>query len=54
MAIHTRSFIWVSGVKALPMDNMPAECIGCGRHIKVDAFNRIEGVRMFLQSETSA
>ena len=28
MAIPTRSFIWVSGVKAVPVGNMPAECIG--------------------------
>ena len=44
MAIPTRSFIWVSGVKAVPVGNMPAECIGRGGRIKVDAFNRVEGV----------
>ncbi len=44
MAIPTRTFIWVSGVKAVSVGNMPAECMGRGSRLKVDAFNRVEGL----------
>ena len=44
MTIPTRSFIWVSGVKAISIGNMPAECIGRGGRLKVDAYNRVEGL----------
>ena len=44
MTIPTRTFIWVSGVKATPIGNMPAGCIGRGDRFKVDAYNRVEGM----------
>lgn len=44
MEIPTRTFIWVSGVKAVPIDNLPSECIGRGGRLKVDAYNRVEGM----------
>ena len=44
MEIPTRTFIWVSGVKASPIDNLPSECIGRGGRLKVDAYNRVEGM----------
>lgn len=44
MAIPTRTFIWVSGVQATPIGNMPAQCIGRGGRLKVDAYNRVEGL----------
>ena len=44
MEIPTRTFIWVSGVKAAPIDNLPSECIGRGGRLKVDAHNRVEGM----------
>ena len=40
--IPTRTFIWVSGVRANAIGNIPATSIGRGRRIKVDAFNRVE------------
>lgn len=44
MEIPTRTFIWVSGVKASPIDDLPSECIGRGGRLKVDAYNRVEGM----------
>ncbi len=44
MAIPTRSFIWVSGIKAVPIGNMPEACTGRGGRLKVDAYNRVEGL----------
>ena len=44
MEIPTRTFIWVSGVKASPIDNLPSECIGRGGRLKVDAYNQVEGM----------
>ena len=44
MEIPTRTFIWVSGVKAVGIGNMPAECMGRGGRLKVDAYNRVEGL----------
>lgn len=43
-SISTRTFIWVSGVTAQPVGNMPKEHLGRGARIKVDAFNRVEGM----------
>ena len=43
-SIPTRTFIWVSGVKAQPIGNMPEEHIGRGGRIKVDAYNRVPGL----------
>ena len=41
--IPTRTFIWVSGVRAQAIGNMPAASIGRGGRIKVDAYNKVEG-----------
>ncbi|HJC93045.1 MAG TPA: NAD(P)/FAD-dependent oxidoreductase [Candidatus Phocaeicola excrementigallinarum] len=41
--IPTRTFIWVSGVRANAIGNLPENVIGRGGRIKVDAFNRVEG-----------
>lgn len=45
MEIPTRTFIWVSGVKAVGIGNMPFECMGRGGRLKVDAYNRVEGLQ---------
>ena len=42
--IATRTFIWVSGVAAQPIGNLDASHLGRGGRIKVDAFNRVEGL----------
>lgn len=42
--IATRTFIWVSGVVAQPVGNLYPEHLGRGRRIKVDEFNRVEGL----------
>ena len=44
MEIPTRTFIWVSGVKAVGIGNIPPECMGRGGRLKVDAYNRVEGL----------
>lgn len=43
-SIPTRSFIWVSGVRANAIENIPAASIGRGGRIKVDEFNRVTGL----------
>ncbi len=43
-SIPTRTFIWVSGVAAQPVGNLPETLLGRGRRIKVDAYNRVEGL----------
>ena len=43
MEIPTRSFIWVSGVTAETIGNMPSSVIGRGNRIQVDEFNRVQG-----------
>ncbi|MBO5677332.1 MAG: NAD(P)/FAD-dependent oxidoreductase [Bacteroidaceae bacterium] len=43
-SIATRTFIWVSGVAAQRIGNMPEKSLGRGGRIKVDAFNRVEGL----------
>lgn len=43
-AIATRTFIWVSGVKAQPIGNMDPALLGRGGRIKVNAFNQVEGL----------
>lgn len=45
MEIPTRTFIWVSGVRAVSIANIPAECMGRGGRLKVDAYNRVEGLQ---------
>lgn len=42
--ISTRTFIWVSGVTGVTFGNMSPAVIGHGGRIKVDAFNRVEGL----------
>lgn len=42
--IATRSFIWVSGVTAVGIGNINPSFIGRGGRIKVDEFNRVEGL----------
>lgn len=42
--IATRTFIWVSGVRAVTIGNMPPESVGRGGRIKVDEYNRVEGM----------
>ncbi|WP_349902066.1 NAD(P)/FAD-dependent oxidoreductase, partial [Bacteroides caccae] len=43
--IATRTFIWVSGVTGVTFGNMDASLIGRGGRIKVDEFNRVEGMK---------
>jgi NADH dehydrogenase len=43
-SIATRTFIWVSGVAAQPMGNLPETSIGRGRRIKVNTFNQVLGM----------
>ncbi len=42
--IPTRTFIWVSGVRAEKIGNMDASLLGRGGRIKVDEYNRVEGL----------
>jgi NADH dehydrogenase len=42
--IATRTFIWVTGVMAQSVGQMPADKIGRGGRILVDAYNRVEGL----------
>ncbi|MBR4118964.1 MAG: NAD(P)/FAD-dependent oxidoreductase [Bacteroidales bacterium] len=42
--IATRTFIWVSGVAGVKIDNMPKESIGRGNRIEVDAYNQVKGM----------
>ena len=42
--IPTRTFIWVSGVRAESIANMDASLLGRGGRIKVDEFNRVDGL----------
>lgn len=41
--IPTRTFIWVSGVRANTIEGIPAEVIGRGGRIMVDEINRVKG-----------
>lgn len=43
-AIATRTFIWVSGVKAQPVGNMDTNLLGRGGRIKVNEYNQVEGL----------
>ena len=42
--IATRTFIWVSGVTGVTIGNLDASLIRRGGRIKVDSFNRVEGM----------
>lgn len=42
--IPTRTFLWVSGVRANAIEGIPADAIGRGGRIKVDAYNKVEGL----------
>ena len=44
MEIPTRTFIWVSGVRAVTVNGLPADVLGRGGRIKVDEYNRVEGM----------
>lgn len=37
-------FIWVSGVVVIIFGNIDGELLGCGRRIKVDEFNCVQGI----------
>lgn len=43
--IATRTFIWVSGVTGVTIGNIDKSFLGRGGRIKVDAFNRVEGMK---------
>lgn len=43
--IPTRTFIWVSGVRANAIEGLPADCIGRGFRIMVDDINRVKGMK---------
>lgn len=42
-SIATRSFIWVSGVTGISIDNINQTAIGRGNRLLVDEFNRVKG-----------
>lgn len=42
--IPSRSFIWVSGVTAVPIGNLDPSLLGRGKRIQVDEFNRVKGL----------
>lgn len=42
--IATRTFIWVSGVAGISIGNMDKSFLGRGNRIKVDEFNRVQGM----------
>ena len=52
--IPTRTFLWVSGVKAQPITGIDGDHLGRGFRIVVDEFNRIPGMDGLLPSATSA
>lgn len=43
-SISTRTFIWVSGVAAQAVGHLGTEHLGRGRRIRVDTFNRVQGL----------
>lgn len=43
-SIATRTFIWVSGIKAQPVGNLDPNLLGRGGRIKVNAYNQVEGL----------
>lgn len=44
MEIPTRTFIWVSGVRANGIGNLPPSATGRGGRILVDAYNQVKGM----------
>ncbi|KAA6300250.1 MAG: NADH dehydrogenase-like protein [Candidatus Ordinivivax streblomastigis] len=42
--IPTRSFIWVSGITAVPIGNLNPSVLGIGGRIQVNEFNRVKGL----------
>lgn len=44
MEIPTRTFIWVSGVRANEIGNLPPTITGRGGRILVDAYNQVKGM----------
>ena len=43
-SIATRTFIWVSGVAGNEVGNMAQSHLGRGRRVRVDCFNRVQGM----------
>ena len=43
--IATRTFIWVTGVAAQKVENMPSECISRGGRILVNEYNQVQGMQ---------
>ncbi|MDE6336934.1 MAG: NAD(P)/FAD-dependent oxidoreductase [Muribaculaceae bacterium] len=41
---YWETVIWTAGVKGEPMPGIPAECMGRGGRIMVDAYNRVKGL----------
>lgn len=41
--ILTNNLIWAAGVKAIPLNGLPAEAYGRAGRLKVDRYNKIEG-----------
>lgn len=43
-SIPTRTFLWVSGIRAQPITGIEGDHLGRGFRIKVDEYNRVEGM----------
>lgn len=43
-SIPTRTFLWVSGIRAQPMTGIDGDMLGRGFRIKVDEYNRVPGL----------
>lgn len=41
--IRTRNVVWAAGVRANGIEGLPAEAVGRGNRLKVNAFNQVEG-----------
>ena len=46
--IATRTFIWVSGVAGVTINNIDSSFFGRGNRIKVDEFNRVQGMPKYI------
>lgn len=43
LKIRTTNLVWAAGIKASPLNGFPAEKLGRGGRLKVNAFNQVEG-----------
>ena len=43
LKIRTTNLVWAAGIKASPINGFPAEKLGRGGRLKVNAFNQVEG-----------